>query len=277
MRKNLKKLFAVSAAVSMLAVFAACGDKETGNDTPSPTPTKALSKPTELPQGGEDDPAPTEALSKPTETLSEVKIGDTVKFGSYEQDNDFDNGAEAIEWIVVTKWADGKLLLLSKYALASMPYNDLWINVTWETCTLRDWLNGEFYADAFSETEQGRILTTEVKHGDNPEYQAEGGNDTEDKVFLLSIEEVESYLGWWEDSARSVKLTEYAKRHGGRWSEAKDSHGDYTGNGWWCLRSPGNGNSEVAQVDERGLVDTWGDVVHGYYAVRPAIWLNPES
>ena len=86
------------------------------------------------------------------EELSSANIGDYVTFGTYEQDNNESNGAEEIEWQVLDK-KDGKVLLLSKYALDCKQYNAEWEYVTWETCTLRSWLNEEFYKTAFTSKE----------------------------------------------------------------------------------------------------------------------------
>lgn len=150
-------------------------------------------------------------------------------------------------------------------------------SVTWETCTLRGWLNGTFYNTAFSQTEQGRIATTKVRNEDNPGYGTEGGNDTEDKVFLLSIGEVLNYFDPDPDAydpARRAKVTAYAKAQGGYVSI--DS--GYAGIGWWWLRAPGCDCLGAAVVDYGGDVYRSGDGVYSLGAVvRPAFWLNLES
>ena len=105
------------------------------------------------------------------------------------------------------------------------PYNEEWTDVTWETCTLRTWLNEDFYTTAFSKKERGYIAETLVKNEDNPEYGTVGGNDTRDKVFLLSIGEATTYFDPDPDAygpARRAKVTEYAKAQGGwAYSEAE--------------------------------------------------------
>ena len=90
---------------------------------------------------------------------SGISAGDVVTFGHYEQDNNLDNGPEAIEWIVLDM-QEGKALLLSKYGLDAIPYNTEYVNITWEQCTLRTWLNQDFLKTAFDEKEQSAILTT---------------------------------------------------------------------------------------------------------------------
>lgn len=120
----------------------------------------------------------------------EAKRGDTFFFGEYEQDGDLENGPEPIEWIVL-KNKDNKLYVMSKYGLDNKPYHYKREAVTWETCSLREWLNGEFYEAAFSAEEKAMIADTELTNADNPYYNTEGGNDTIDKVFLLSYKEFE--------------------------------------------------------------------------------------
>jgi uncharacterized repeat protein (TIGR02543 family) len=110
------------------------------------------------------------ADAKPTLTLPKDISGNIMVralweeakllFGTYEQDNNLANGAEDIEWLVLEK-KDGKALLLSKYALVTKPYNEEDTDVTWESCTLRSWLNGEFYK-AISDHEV-RISNLEIK------------------------------------------------------------------------------------------------------------------
>ena len=90
-------------------------------------------------------------------------VGSYVTFGSYEQDNNTGNGQEPIEGLVLDyDAANHRVLLLSRYGLDAKPYNTAYVDITWEKCTLRTWLNGEFMDQAFSKTEQGAILTTAV-------------------------------------------------------------------------------------------------------------------
>ena len=156
--------------------------------------------------------------------------------------------------------------------------------MTWETCTLRDWLNSTFYMTAFSQTEQGRIATTKVKNEDNPKYGRKGGNDTEDKVFLLSIGEATRYFDSdpdVDDPARRVKVTAYTEAQGGIvYREAEYGlYGttEYDGNGWWWLRSPGFGVTSAASVNLGGVLGMGGHNVLNVCGVRPAFWLNPEA
>ncbi len=200
-----------------------------------------------------------------TELLKQAKAGDTVLFGSYEQDNKDKNGQEAIEWQVLDK--DGtKLLLVSKYTLDCLKYNSSYGSVTWETCSLRSWLNGTFRNRAFSTEEQKYVLTATVTADKNPNYNADPGNDTRDRVFLLSITEAEQYFK--SDSQRVCSPTAYAASNG--------VYQNSNGACWWWLRSPGYyGRGSAANVGYDGSVYSYGGVDGGRYAVRPAIWVDP--
>ena len=116
--------------------------------------------------------------------ISEAEQGDLVLFGSYEQDNNSDNGKEAIEWIVLSR-TDDELMLLSRYGLDCKAYNESKDKTSWKSCTLRGWLNDTFYNTAFSQDEMKKIKTQKLKNLAGGKAQKE----TEDKVFILSYED----------------------------------------------------------------------------------------
>ena len=102
--------------------------------------------------------------TKSTSDFSKLKTGDIFTFGSYEQDNDTSNGKEPIEWIVLSK-NDKEMLVLSRYALDHKPYNEEFVDkITWEECTLRKWINDDFYNAAFNKTEKNLIETKTLKN-----------------------------------------------------------------------------------------------------------------
>lgn len=127
--------------------------------------------------------------------IADAAVGDIVYFGSYEQDNDVVNGTEPVQWYVLDK-ADKEATLLAVDLLDCQQYHEADEDITWENCTLRSWLNGEFYNTAFSKEEQTAIVNTNVVNEDNSYWgwDTEGGNDTVDKVWLLSLEEIERYF-----------------------------------------------------------------------------------
>ena len=204
------------------------------------------------------------AQAKARNPYADVQVGDIITFGSYEQDNNPSNGPEPIQWQVLDV-SDGSALIVSEYALDVRAYNNEWVNITWAECTLRGWLNGEFYDTAFNEEEKGRIALTKVENADNPRYGTEGGEDTEDRIFLLSLEEAKTYFEGNED--RRAFPTEYAI--------AQDVYvNDDLGTVWWWLRSPGFDSDLAADVDPGGSFGN-GDFVRVYrFAVRPALRLK---
>lgn len=123
-----------------------------------------------------------------------------------------------------------------------------------EKCTLRSWLNNEYLNSAFDSAEQSLIMNTKVANADDREYGITGGNDTTDKVFLLSIDEVNKYF-----------TSDY---------ERKATFSSGTSCRWW-LRSPGSNSLDAAVVRDHGSVVTSGAGVDlDGYAVRPAMRIN---
>lgn len=82
--------------------------------------------------------------------------------------------------------------MISRYALDCRPYNKSDTAVTWESCTLRAWLNSEFLNEAFNGEEHALIPMVTVSADKNPSYDTEPGKDTQDRVFLLSIKEADA-------------------------------------------------------------------------------------
>lgn len=201
--------------------------------------------------------------------LRSAGVGDYVCFGSYEQDNDESNGQEDIEWLVLNI-SSNRMLLISKYALDCQPYNERRVTVTWETCTLREWLNEQFLNDAFSAGEQALIPTVTVSADDanlDSRSNADPGKDTQDKVFLLSIPEAEAYFVFNE--ARKCQPSDYATAGGG----ATVAEG---GKCWWWLRTPGATGKSAACVGYGGEIRdiVTVNVNSEETAVRPAIWVD---
>lgn len=93
--------------------------------------------------------------------MLKAEVGDIVYWGRYEQDNKVANGKEIIQWRVLDM-VQNRMLLLSEKSLDEKPYNMKADNVTWETCTLRDWLNSSFVHEAFSSDEKSIIIRTEL-------------------------------------------------------------------------------------------------------------------
>ena len=161
---------------------------------------------------------------------STSNIGDVVTFGDY-------------DWYVIGKSDDG-ITLLMQNNLESKKYNDSYANVTWENCSLRTYLNNDFY-NSFSADDRAKIVSTHNSNPNNPDYNTSGGNETEDYIYLLSIEEAIAL----DSSIRGI-------------------------GSWWWLRSPGQNSSHAAFVNEDGYVYAGGLSVDDENGVRPALNLK---
>lgn len=189
-----------------------------------------------------------------------LKVGDITSFGTYNN--------EPVSWKVLDRKGD-RVLLISEYGLDQKTYNSENESVTWEHCTLRTWLNDDFYNSAFSGGEKRMIELTSVSADKHPEYNTSPGNATEDKLFLLSIKDANKYFK--TNKARMCKPTDYAVSNGAYVN-------DNNGNCMWWLRSPGYSQGFVAIVDDDGDVYEYGSLVYrNDLAVRPALWINLNS
>ena len=277
---NYFRIMALLLAVMMtLSVLSACGstDDNTGKKEPDQTESRATENNTDT-----DTPAADE--NEKSVDLSGINAGDEIVFGEYEQDGNSGNGKEELEWIVLSVEGD-KALLLSKYALESRMVNDEDADVTWETCTLRSWLNGYFLDTAFNDEENERIIETTLENPDNEKYGTDGGNDTVDKVFLLSAKDViNTGYGFSSeydvpDELRRCKPTQYAIGQGAfpysADQEGENGSSDYDGSCIWFLRTPGGRADGVVLVLYSGQVYVDGNSVVSYgFCIRPAIWVN---
>ncbi len=206
-----------------------------------------------------------------------TNIGDYITFGAYEQDNNISNSKEEIEWLVLDK-QEGKVLVISKYSLDCQRYNTSEPDVTWETCSLRKWLNGTFINNAFSAEEQAMIPTVTVSADKYSEYYSTNtGNATQDKVFLLSITEANQYFA--SDEERKCAPTDYAIAQGTWTNDSYKVGGRATC--WWWLRTPGRDETKYQRI---ASVDSYGGVYWPGYAcdsddaaVRPALWIDLNS
>lgn len=207
-------------------------------------------------------------------------VGNYVTFGTYPQTK-AGNAATSIKWLVLARDGD-KALLISRYALDAQPYNKDYTSVTWETCTLRTWLNSTFYNKAFSSAEQAAILTTNVDNSKSQCYSGwstSGGNNTQDKVFLLSYAEANKYFDVTHDNSSNTKSrvapTAYAIAQGA-WTSSFDKTADRTYAGCWWLRSPGYKENNAALVSANGSL-TDDNVSADSNSVRPALWVDIDA
>ena len=154
---------------------------------------------------------------------------DNVYFGTYQQSSDGTGGynTDPVKWRVLAN-ANGQLFLLSDQNLDVFQYHTEEETVTWETSTMRSWLNGygassnaggdngtdytrdNFLDAAFSDKEQVAIATTTVVNDPNTDYETDGGNNTTDRIFLLSLTEVGNHSYFPTYSSSVSTNTAYA-------------------------------------------------------------------
>lgn len=211
---------------------------------------------------------------------------------------------EPIKWRVLNRNGNDAFLL-ADIALDDQKYNTNYEDVTWETSSMRSWLNGygasmnqpkadysrkNFINSAFTSTQRNIIKTTGVVNNNNIDYGTTGGKNTSDKVFLLSESEVyntDTAAGYGfakgystYDEARRSRCSTYAYAMG-TWRYYHDTDAEYTkynGNVWWWLRSSGDDSSSATGVIDYGWVDGSGRNVHrNVHGVRPALHLNLSS
>lgn len=173
-----------------------------------------------------------------------ARLGDIVTLGRC-NDGDLEIDGE-IKWIVLAE-ENGKKLIVSENILAHKKYHQTLKGITWEASDLREWLNTNFYAKFF--TEQEKILISEnlLKNKNNSSNNIEAGNDTVDKIFVLSFYEANRYFASTEK--RSMK-------------------------DWWWLRTPGTQADRATIVTEGGYLLATGKDVDKIGGVRPAIWVG---
>ena len=203
--------------------------------------------------------------------LSTVHTGDIVSWGYYEQDNNHTNGKEPIEWVVLSV-EDNMALVISRDALDWQPFHTVNTWITWEESYLREWLNQEFLYNAFSEEEISRIPTVLVParqddpmdpFSDDP-YKFVG-NDTYDKVFVLSRVEAQMYFP--TEKSRVCGCSAYANAHcRSPWSNGFNP-------GWW-LRNKSDSPGFQPAVEGDGRISLGCGFENVDIFVRPVMWIT---
>lgn len=172
---------------------------------------------------------------------------------------------EPIKWRVL-HYENSEAFLLADAILDSQPYHSENEEIDWEKSSIRAWLNNEFINKAFSNEENKAINTVELINKDNSKYGTQGGKNTSDKLFLLSLSEVDETeeskeYGFWDKKTRKCKNDNFSEE-------------TY----FWWLRSPGNSSHDVAGVYYYGWVFGYGyDVQEPAGGIRPALYLNLSS
>jgi hypothetical protein len=170
------------------------------------------------------------ALEK--QVIGDSQAGDTVTVGG-------------LKWIIIDK-TDKQAFLLSKKAVPGKAYHDKLETVTWENASLRNFLNSEYLTKTFSAQEQKNINLSSVINDDNALFGTDGGNKTEDYIFILSMEEAKKYASLLPAVKSEI----------------------------W-LRSPGSTAQNAAFLSANGAVMDYGYAVDSdQIAVLPSMWYN---
>ena len=159
--------------------------------------------------------------------------------------------SEPITWRAVD-FSDGKTLLVADKAILQKEYNEKAVETTWEKCTLRNWLNSDFYTEAFNDNERSAISRVSVKPDCNPQFKSDPGKETLDYIFLLSIQETQRYFS---------TLPSRTARYEGE-------------SIYWWLRTPGRNNTDAVYVEPLGTIVNKGYNVMTQIFVRPAMWID---
>jgi len=203
-----------------------------------------------------------------SDAIGEAAVGDTINFGGY-------------TWQVLDVQGN-RALLITEHIIAMRPFYPRTGEITWAQSDIRAWLNDSFL-NSFSARERSRIVQTTVRNDANPVFGTTGGDDTQDYVFLLSIEEVERYFDDCDD-ARSAVIPSIAV-----WEQWVVDFGRDRGVrhafmlGFdtfpmpqsWGLRSPGGHSTHAAYIVDNGEINRYGHGIGlGFGGIRPVIWVD---
>lgn len=194
-------------------------------------------------------------------SYDEIAVGDTVTFGRFEQDNNEDNGPEPIAWRVLDK-EDGKVLIITDKALEMMPF----FAIYWKHSSIGGYINSSFLADFTAEEKDMLVKTliTSDKHPDKPE--TDQGSETENKLFLLSVDEAKKYFA--DDKDRICYASKFVIEYEGLKAQS-DSRCD-----WWLRTAYDNWSNGalIANVDPNGYINVSSH--RARLGLRPACWVQ---
>lgn len=187
---------------------------------------------------------------------------------------------DPVEWDILTE-SSGKAFLVANLILDSQDYylssstesfthnGGTGYANNYELSNIRKWLNDNFYNATFNNLEKAIIETTKVDNSvastgyeENP-YKC---NNTNDKVFLLSELELQTY--YQDSSKRQAKATDYAYSQGTYYYNFDNKYC------YWWSRSPHNSKPSRANVAYNdGFINGFG-VGSIDCGVRPACWVK---
>ena len=237
--------------------------KNKGSDTDSPWRNK--SGQSSNPNGeefdpfspdGEDDGEAVPPETYPVDPNNGYRI---ITFGRYR--------GKDVEWLVLDENESG-MLLLSRKVIEGKPFHEKNVKIYWKDCTLRQWMNTEFYNELFNAEEKKRVIKADLENYESPEYGAKVLNHTEDYVFLLSTQELDKYFyraidvaAWYESYLTKKEILNISTERG-------------TAHYW--LRTSGKDPRWVTGVGYTGSLNDGGNSPETSAGIRPAIWLSHE-
>lgn len=193
------------------------------------------------------------------------EMGEKMQIGNYMQNNS--TYKSPITWAVLAK-EDNKILLITDKVIECKQYSESENKSTWDESSIRTWLNDKFLNEAFTPEEQDKILITYVSADENPRFDVYQGASTQDKIFILSINEAEKYFN--SPKERLCEPTDYvlAKR-------PYISNVDGVNSCHWWLRTHGKFDGSSTYVTSTGYTYELGDgVTAAQYCIRPAMWIS---
>lgn len=226
-------------------------------DEPENTkPAPAWKEPSKMPT------TPSGRKNRIPAAIRSAQVGDFIRLGEQLRK---DGKKVSVQWLVLAR-EDERLLVISQNAIASWCYNIADVTTDWAHCSLRQWLNGEFFHTTFSNAEQQIIPESPIPADMNPFYDIDPGCQVHDRVFLLSSIEARRYFA--TNSARSCMNPGAT----GIWASL-----GLAANCEWWLRTPGERQDRAALVMRDGSIRDRGIGVHNTAAVRPALWITLEE
>lgn len=174
-----------------------------------------------------------------------ISVGDIIVVGSYKEEN--------VEWIVLSIEED-KMLVVSKYVLDSYLF-DTKGTTNWNKSKLHDWINDDFYNEAFSDEDKARIVATDF------------GDGYTDYLSLLSAEETNTLFESNED--RQGIPTAYVITS----SMIPYSH---DGHCHYWLRDVSADGKNAYLMGWQGVVEDQTQALSSWYGIRPIMWIKLE-
>ncbi len=187
--------------------------------------------------------------------ISSAEPGSYIRFGTLEQTSLFDS-EELIDWKVLAR-SDNMILVVAERALLKKAFSVDSKEVTWQDSNMRKYLNGDFINEVFTAEEQNRILSVVLDDNFTHAGTNYSAPSTQDRVFLLSYNEVATYFSDAKDAKCIISNVA-----SGSDDNSEIFYASYT------LRSPG------FVVNYNGEVEKWASVFNKDFYVRPAMWIS---